>query len=145
MDRKERFNEAYGFLFDNGYFHNQKEAAEKMGTTSPNMSSALKGKDHVLTDNFLKRFSDSFPAISIDWLLSESGSMLTLENNTSGAKDNNELEKLKEENASLLKEIERLRKENDSLRSEIVGMERMAKAFGINVPDNQIEEKRNVG
>ncbi len=46
------------------------------------------------------------------------------------------------ENQALKKEIERLRKENDSLRSEIVGMLRVAKAFGFNVPYNQIEEKR---
>ena len=46
------------------------------------------------------------------------------------------------ENQALKKEIERLRKENDSLRSEIVGMLRVAKAFGFNVPYNKIEDKR---
>ena len=81
MDRKERFNVAYKFLYDKGWIHSQKEAAKKMETTAPNMSSALNGVESVLTDKFLKRFADAFPAISTDWLLNESGAMLTMENN----------------------------------------------------------------
>jgi len=142
MTKKERFNVAYNFLYENGFIHNQKDAAAKMGTTAPNMSSARNGVETVLTDSFLKRFADAFPAISEEWLLTENGEMLTLANNT--GKPASELDKLKEENAALRKEVERLRKENDSLRSEMVGMERLARALGLPIASSQIEEKKNV-
>lgn len=132
MTKKERFNAAYNFLYDNGFIHNQKEAAIKMQTSASNMSSALKGVDTVLTGSFLKRFADAFPAISEDWLLTESGEMLTMANNVVAVYTLNtdELDRLKEENAVLQKENERLRIENETLWKVLAG-------FGYPAPTEQ--------
>lgn len=78
MEKKERINQAFSYLKDNGLVHTQRDLAEKMGATSPNVSSALKGVDNVLTDNFLLRFNNAFGGIFNDnWLLTGEGSMLS--------------------------------------------------------------------
>ena len=78
MEKKERINQAFSYLKDNGLVHTQRDLAEKMGATAPNVSSALKGVDNVLTDNFLLRFNNAFGGIFNDnWLLTGEGSMLT--------------------------------------------------------------------
>lgn len=77
MDRKQRFNEAYNYLRNNGRLHTQKDVATKMGTTAPNVSSALKGMESVLTDNFLRRFNRAYDStFSESWLLRGEGDML---------------------------------------------------------------------
>lgn len=77
MGKKERFNDAFNYLKENGLAHTQKDVAETMGSTSPNVSSALKGIESVLTDNFLRRFDEAYKNIfNIDWLLSGDGDML---------------------------------------------------------------------
>ena len=77
MDKKQRFNEAYTYLRNNGRLHKQRDVATKMGTTAPNVSSALKGVESVLTDNFLRRFNRAYDEIfSEDWLLRGEGEML---------------------------------------------------------------------
>lgn len=77
MTKKERFSEAFNYLRDKGIVHTQKDVAEKMGSTSPNVSSALKGVESVLTDNFLKRFNEAFGAVFDEqWLLTGTGPML---------------------------------------------------------------------
>ena len=78
MEKKERINQAFSYLKDNGLVHTQRDLAEKMGATAPNVSSALKGVDNVLTDNFLLRFNNAFGGIFNDnGLLTGEGSMLT--------------------------------------------------------------------
>ena len=78
MEKKERINHAFSYLKDNGLVHTQKDLAERMGATAPNVSSALKGVDNVLTDNFLLRFNNAFGGIFNDnWLLTGEGSMLS--------------------------------------------------------------------
>lgn len=78
MKKKERINQAFSYLKDNGLVHTQRDLAEKMGATAPNVSSALKGVDNVLTDNFLLRFNNAFGGIFNDnWLLTGEGSMLS--------------------------------------------------------------------
>lgn len=78
MEKKERINQAFSYLKDNGLVHTQKDLAERMGSTAPNVSSALKGVDNVLTDNFLLRFNNAFGGIFNDnWLLTGEGSMLS--------------------------------------------------------------------
>lgn len=77
MDKKERFKTAFLYLKEHGYIHTQKDLADKMGSTSPNVSSALKGIDSVLTDNFLKRFNAAFGSVfNEDWLIEGKGEML---------------------------------------------------------------------
>ena len=77
MDRAHRLNEAFLYLRSCGKIHTQKDLANAMSTTPPNVSSALKGVDKVLTENFIRRFVDAFDGIiSYDWLLSGEGEML---------------------------------------------------------------------
>lgn len=77
MDKKERLNKAYNYLKSQGVVHTQKDVSEKMGATAPNVSSALKGVDAVLTDKFLSRFNEAFGNIfSDEWLISGIGDML---------------------------------------------------------------------
>lgn len=80
MDKKGRFSEAFNYLKDKGIVHTQKDVAKKMGSTSPNVSSAMKGVESVLTDNFLHRFNEAFGTVFDEqWLLTGEGSMLKTE------------------------------------------------------------------
>ncbi len=77
MNKKERFNTAVNYLKERGLVHTQKDVASMMGTTSPNVSSALKGVESVLTDNFLRRFYVAFEQVFNEaWILSGEGEML---------------------------------------------------------------------
>ena len=60
MDRKERINEAYQYLYKKGIIHEQKDLAAIMKASKSNISSALSGKTSVLTDSFIRRFCDAF-------------------------------------------------------------------------------------
>lgn len=77
MKRDERLREAFNYLKNKGVVHKQKDVAEKMGSTEPNVSAALKGAEHVLTDNFLMRFNQAFGNIFNDeWLRTGEGEMI---------------------------------------------------------------------
>lgn len=80
MERADRINMAFQFLRGRGKAHSQKDVAEAMGASKPNVSSALKGDPKVLTDKFLQRFNAAFDNIfSVDWLLTGEGDMLQSE------------------------------------------------------------------
>lgn len=64
MDKKQRMNEVFEFLRDNGYIHTQRDLARALGSTSPNVSRLLKGDPKVLTDNICVRIQKAFPVIS---------------------------------------------------------------------------------
>ena len=81
MNKKERFNKAYNFLKYEGVVKKQEDVAKAMGASASNVSSALGGREGVLTDNFLMRFANAFRQISLDWLLNEEGNMLTVSPN----------------------------------------------------------------
>lgn len=77
MTRAERLNEAFQYLRGCGKIHSQKDLAQAMGATAPNVSSALKGVDKVLTEKFLRRFVEAFDnVVSFEWLLTGEGEML---------------------------------------------------------------------
>lgn len=77
MNRKDRFTEAYHYLKSIGRITTQNDVANRMGTTQPNVSSALAGRAAVLTDNFLRRFNEAFGDIfQISWLTTGEGEML---------------------------------------------------------------------
>lgn len=76
MSRADRLNKAYNYLKYRGVISTQTDVAKAMNSTQPNISSALKGDEKVLTDSFLTRFSNSFEDISSSWLLTGEGSML---------------------------------------------------------------------
>ena len=79
MSKKERFERAFYFLKVEGIIRTQIDVANAMGASAPNISSALKGKESILTDSFLTRFAAAFKQISLNWLLYEEGDMLTME------------------------------------------------------------------
>ena len=81
MDKRERFNKAYNFLKYEGVVKKQEDVAIAMKASAANVSSALKGREKFLTDNFLMRFASAFKQISLDWLLSGTEPMLTAEFN----------------------------------------------------------------
>lgn len=72
-----RFNKGFEYLRNIGMVHTQADVAKAMGASRPNVSSALKGDEKVLTDKFLKRFANAFDVLSQDWLLTGEGPMLT--------------------------------------------------------------------
>lgn len=76
MDKKERLNEAYNYIRFKGVAHTLTDVADMMGSTLPNVSAAMNGKEKNLTDSFLRRFSKAFPDINIDWLLTGEGEMI---------------------------------------------------------------------
>lgn len=77
MEKNERLKIAYQYLKGRGIVHTQKDLAEKMGATPPNVSGALNGVESVLTDKFLCRFNKAFNNIfNMDWLLLGVGDML---------------------------------------------------------------------
>lgn len=75
--RAERLNEAFNYLRFKGLVKTQKDLAEAIGATAPNVSSALKGDEKFLTDSFIARFSDAFGEVSSHWLLTGEGDMLS--------------------------------------------------------------------
>lgn len=78
MNKKERFNRAYNFLKYEGVIKKQEDVAKAMGASASNVSSAINGRETVLTDNFLMRFATAFKQISLPWLLNEEGQMLAV-------------------------------------------------------------------
>lgn len=74
-----RLNQAVRYLVWKGYVSiqsTQKDIAEKMGTTTSNVSAALKGSERFLTDGFVYRFSNAFKGIFNEkWIISGNGDM----------------------------------------------------------------------
>lgn len=90
MERKERLKIAYDFLRSRGVVHTQKDVASIMEATQQNVSAALKGKEGVLTDNFLRRFNLAFgDPFNIDWLINGNGEMLAHPISQNAKGDNN--------------------------------------------------------
>ena len=77
MNKKERLNEAVNYLKYKGVVSTHEDIGAKMGASRSNVSSALSGKESVLTDNFIARFCAAFPGISYTWLLLGQGEMLS--------------------------------------------------------------------
>lgn len=75
MSKQERLKTAFQYLKSIGTVHTQKDVAEAMGASEPNVSSAFKGVEKVLTDKFLNRFARTY-GISLDWLLTGQGEMI---------------------------------------------------------------------
>lgn len=80
--KKERVNAAFNFLREHGYLHTQKDMAEAIGSTPPNISRMLAGDPKVLTDNICVRIQRAYPIISANWLIHGDGDMLIMNNNT---------------------------------------------------------------
>lgn len=75
-------NAAFNYLRDHGYLHTQKDMADAIGSTAPNVSRMLKGDPKVLTDNICVRVQRSYGCISANWLMHGEGEMLVVEEPT---------------------------------------------------------------
>lgn len=75
-EKKKRLNEVYQYLRSTGRVHTQKDMAEAMKISRPNLSSALNGNPTFLTDGLLTRVVSFFPEISLTWLMDGRGTML---------------------------------------------------------------------
>ena len=82
MDKKKRLNEAVKYLKFKGIIKTQEDIAVRMKAGRGNISSALAGKESVLTDNFIARFCATFKEISYTWLLLGEGDMLSTREKT---------------------------------------------------------------
>ena len=75
----ERLNQAVRYLVWKGYVSiqaTQKDIAERMGTTTSNVSAALKGSKRFLTEGFVNRFSNAFKGIFNEkWIINGDGTM----------------------------------------------------------------------
>ncbi len=81
LERKERMNKVYQYLKFQRLINTQKDLAEQMKSTQPNISSALSGDEKVLTDNFFLRLNASYDNIfNKEWLLEGEGEMLRVPN-----------------------------------------------------------------
>ena len=77
MNKLERLRKAYEYLRFKGIIHTQKDVADKMQATAPNVSSALKGDSKFLTDSFLRRFNEAFGELfNYQWLILGEDNML---------------------------------------------------------------------
>jgi hypothetical protein len=77
METKERIRKAYEYLRSTGKIHTQQDVADIMGVKKENISRAFNGNKSYLTENFIKRFNNSFNEIfNIDWFLTGHGEML---------------------------------------------------------------------
>ena len=77
MSKEERLRKAFEYLRNSGIVHTQKDVANAMGATPPNVSSAFKGETKVLTDSFINRFNVAFDNVfNEEWLLTGEGEML---------------------------------------------------------------------
>ena len=83
MGRVERFNEAYNYIRYARIVKNQAELAKLSKNSRSNISSALNGKESILSDPFLIKFNESVGKIfSLEWLLYGTGDMLSAPSST---------------------------------------------------------------
>jgi len=137
MERKERLKAAYDYLRSQGKVHTQIDVATAMGATKPNVSAALKGKEGILTDSFLRRFNAAYGLMfNIDWLIKGEGEMLSPplrqeisgDHNTQVAGNNNQvnspatLDKAIDEIAAQRKLVEKSQEQIDRLLTIIENM-----------------------
>lgn len=76
MDKLERFQQAYDYLYSSGAYHSKTDLANKLGRTRENVSGAYHGRSPFFNDSFLRAFCAKFPEINQDWLLYGNGEMI---------------------------------------------------------------------
>lgn len=117
MDKTQRFNKAYYYLVGSKLIKTQDDLARRMGCSRSNVSSALNGAPKVLTDNFLRRFYEAFPAtFNYDWLMYDDGEMLKSEQPEPSETRQTE----RHAEASIVELAASLIKENEALRRDLV-------------------------
>ena len=74
--KKERFEEVYRYLLGKGEVESKKDLAEKLGMSRTSVSHAFSGEPAYLNDAFFLRITRKWPALNVDWLINELGTML---------------------------------------------------------------------
>lgn len=139
MEKIERLQKAYNYLYDNGIVHSKAELALKMGRERSNVSAAYHGRTPFFNDRFLVSFCDTFDVISRDWLIYGEGDMLAkdMDRPKPEPKPQEEIRHtatIVELYAQLIKEVESIRREltsqlertqqlNDHLEAQISRLE----------------------
>ena len=100
MDKNVRFEKAVNYLKMIGEISKNEDVAVKMKADPSNVSRSIKGNPPP-SDRFLRRFCEAYSGIfNVDWLISEDGEMLLVNNSKPTNLDSVE---------SLKTEIERLK------------------------------------
>ena len=107
-------NAAFNYLRDHGYLHTQKDMADAIGSTAPNVSRMLKGDPKVLTDNICVRVQRSYGCISANWLMHGEGEMLVVDEPTEQGDANGTLAAKNETIATLRAQL----KDKDALLAD---------------------------
>lgn len=77
MSKQEILEYIYNYLRTNGLIHTQKDLANLIHASAPNISNALKGDSRFLTNNLLSRINNASGNIFNEaWLLTGEGPML---------------------------------------------------------------------
>lgn len=141
MEKIERLQKAYNYLYDNGIVHSKAELALKMGRERSNVSAAYHGRTPFFNDRFLVSFCDTFDVISRDWLIYGRGDMLAKDMDRPKPEPEPQEEirhtaTIVELYAQLIKEVESIRREltaqldrtqqlNDHLEAQISRLEEL--------------------
>jgi hypothetical protein len=132
MTRKERIQKAFAYLIGEGKIKNKQQVADIMEVSRPSVSKAYNGYDSYLTNDFLKKFSLSFPEFNLRWLIEGEGEMLKTEPKPEAYKPmfageindylvrmnewlKNQIEEERAENRKLREELEKLRNKIDRI------------------------------
>lgn len=121
MTKVERLNTAYEYLVWRKVIGGQEDVAVAMKSTQPNVSQALKGVPHVLTDRFIRRFCAAYPMISVDWVLREEGKMLRKDRDRQPQSTDTHSDSPNRDDAtaSIIELAASLIKENEALRKQL--------------------------
>lgn len=76
MEKLERFQKAFNYLYGQGEYRNKTECAKRMNRSRENVSGAYYGREPFFNDKFLISFCKEFPIINSEWLLKGTGEML---------------------------------------------------------------------
>ena len=81
-NRQNRLRKVFDYLVYSEGIKTQGEFAERIDVNKTNLSSAMNGNEKYLSDSLFQKIHSTFPALSIKWLLTGDGNMLTDNNIT---------------------------------------------------------------
>ena len=122
MNKIERFQNAYDYLYGRGEYHSKSDLAKRLGRTRTNVSEAYYGRQPYFTDKFLMSFCKEFPIINSEWLINGTGQMLNEQEMT----ENNAATYLIELATKVIKENEEL---NRRIKEQMAELQKLREDF----------------